>query len=153
MSRKLTHHFINVCRYCTKVYTSNRSTSLYCCKAHNSLYSKYGSLLDLALVRSSKFSKFSSTLLEIFRNDYLNIEEDWSRGYSSRCVKEDFGYDGPLPNTDAYLLVADFLICRKLHSGVCGGKIYFVKPFELLTTQEKLSKKIISVNNKFLRNN
>lgn len=134
-------NYTSICHYCGVIYKSNKSTSIYCCKQHNSLYHANGSQIDYSILNnhgvyenyheilSSLYDKgkfFTSLSLEALHHEALH----------------NHGYGGPLPKGNEILLVSGFLI-RKLFTPRMSLLYYAVKPMELITKHEKATCTII----------
>jgi len=128
-------NYTSICHYCGAIYKSNRSTSIYCSKQHNSLYHANGSQIDYGFLNS--------------RGEYVNYHEILSHIYGKarffeKLNQEDLygealfnqGYYGPLPKGNELLLVSGFII-RKLFTPRTAILYYAIKPMELLTKHEK----------------
>jgi hypothetical protein len=66
-----------------------------------------------------------------------DFESSWSHPLSYRCLREDYMYTGPLPSGEEYTLVGTYLIRAWIGEACDGGNIYAVKPFTLLTPEER----------------
>lgn len=126
-----------ICHYCGAIYGANRSTSKYCCKQHNSLYAANGSNIDYSILNSrNQYVSYYNVLSNLYRR--LGNNKTWTKGCSIYEVKDDYLYNGPLPDGDELLFVSGFLIHKQywLHR---LADFYFFKPMELLSKQEKAS--------------
>jgi hypothetical protein len=136
-------HYTNVCWYCGAIYQSNRSTSKYCSRRHNSLYYAYGSRLKPLLDASGIVVDYDSILEDIYSEQDIFYDDGWGVVYSGRCVIEDFGYTGPLPTGSELLLVGNYIINAFIGAAEDGSNIYCVKPFTNMTLNEKSTAVII----------
>lgn len=136
-------HYTNVCWYCGITYQSNRSTSKYCSKNHNSLYNAYGSRIKPLLDPYGRVVDYDSILEKIYSEEEIFYNDSWGALYSGRCIIEDFNYLGPLPTGFELLLVGNYLIKAFIGEAVDGSNIYCVKPFTKLSIVEKSTAIII----------
>jgi hypothetical protein len=136
-------HYTNVCWYCGTIYQSNRSTSKYCSRNHNSLYNAYGSRIKPLRDTNGIVVDYDSILEEIFSELQIFYDDGWGAAYSGRCVIEDFNYSGPLPMGSELLLVGNYFIKAFIGDADDGSNIYCVKPFTDLTLKEKSTAIII----------
>jgi hypothetical protein len=143
MHNNLSLNYTNVCSFCGKIYRSNRSTSKYCCKKHNSLFNAYGSQIKPLVDENGVAHSFDRVLTKIYlENDYLN-DNGWSAAYTHRCIREDFEYEGPLPEGQEILLVESYIIWVEVKGARNGENIYACKPYSDLTVKEKRKSVIV----------
>lgn len=136
-------HYTNVCWYCGAIYKSNRSTSKYCSKKHNSLFNAYGSRIRPVQDADGNIGDYDRILEEIYSELEISNFAGWGVNYSHRCILEDFYYDGPLPTGVELLLVGNYLIKAYIKDAWDGSNIYCAKPFTLLTIEEKSTAVIV----------
>src|SRR5690349_4483298 len=105
-------NYTNVCWYCGTIYKSNRSTSKYCCKKHNSLYSQYGPSISPSLNEAGIVVNYDPILEVIFQEDVNKNLGYVASGYLLRTIQEEFEYNGPLPSGDEILVVGSYVIKR-----------------------------------------
>lgn len=129
-----------ICWYCGEIYQANRSTSKYCCTKHNSLYHANGSNIDYSILNSQEqYVSYHDVLSKLYK--VLSNSNTWTRGCSINEVKEDFKYNGPLPDADEVLFVSGFLIQKQYRSHKLFD--YYFKPMYFLSKHEKASKRLI----------
>ena len=119
------------------IYKSNRSTSKYCCKQHNSLYAANGSNVDYTILNSKDRNvSYYKELQNLYAS--LGDFQRWTKGCSKYEVQDEYCYKGPLPDEDEILLVSGFLIKRRYWVNRYY-EYYQFKPMTLLTKPEKAS--------------
>ena len=136
-------HYTNVCWYCGAIYKSNRSTSKYCSKKHNSLFNAYGSRIKPIQDSSGNIVDYDRILEEVYSELEISDCSGWGANYSHRCVVDDFNYIGPLPTGMELLVVGSYMIKGFIGEAIDGSNIYCVKPFTELTLEEKGTARII----------
>src|SRR5438270_12728395 len=104
------HNYTSICHYCGKIYPCRRAASKYCCKQHNSLYSKYGCQIKATVTSCGAVYTFRHILQEIYQEWDIYYPGGWSVAYPLSTIRECFEYWGPLPCGDEILLVGHFLI-------------------------------------------
>ena len=144
MKQELSLNYTNVCWYCGAIYKSNRVTSKYCSKKHNSLYHKYGSQIKAFVNEKGQVLNLQNTLKEIYSEIDEYDVDGWGVYYSHRCIVEDFEYRGPLPTGNELVLVTNYLIRAEVRGAISGENIYSAKPFTLLTEKEKRTSIIVN---------
>ena len=134
-------NYTSICLYCGEIYLSNKSTSKYCCRNHNSMYNSIGSQIDNTILNcEGVYISYYVLLSKIYKSP---IEPpSWQGMFSYDFLVNDLSYDGPLPLGSEILLVSSFLI-RKSSLGYHNKCFYFIKPFHLLTKNEKARSIII----------
>lgn len=136
-------NFTNVCWYCGAIYKSNRSTSKYCCKKHNSLYSQYGVAIKPSISKEGVVINFDPILECIYKED-LNKDLGLSAsGYLMQTIRQEFEYSGPLPLGDEILVVGSYIIKKNSAISSDAYDIFYVKPFTLLTEEERMCSIIV----------
>jgi len=130
-------NYTSVCYYCGNIYTSNKSTSKYCCPNHNSLYHLNGAKIENPILTSKgTYVDYSDILLWIcikYEDESLHL---WSKSYSQHQLHSEFSYDGPLPMGSELILVGYYLI-KKMEMGGGYPSLYCVKMIHSLTKSEK----------------
>lgn len=139
-------NYTNVCWYCGVIYKSNRRTSKYCCKQHNSLYALYGPMVKSIVMVDGTMQNYDFFLRSIYNYAELENPDDWGMGYLKKTIQEDFEYQGPLPKGEEILVVGKYVIKRHAKGITTDQEVFFVKPFWLLTDTERMSSVIIAAN-------
>ena len=136
-------NYTYICHYCGAIYKSNKSTKKYCRRQHNSLYHANGSNIDYTILNSQNLHvSYYDILSDLYKT--LGITRTWTCGYSIDEVKDDYNYQGPLPEADELLFVSGFLIQKKYWSHKKCNYYYF-KPMQFLTKREKAINRIEKV--------
>ena len=142
-------NYTSICHYCGKIYRSNRSTSKYCSKQHNSLYAANGSNIDFTILNSQDmYISYHDVLSALYHR--IAIYRTWTKGCSHFEVVGRFRYKGPLPKADELLLVSGFLI-RKQYCPHRLRDYYYFKPMGILTKNEKAMYRIINPSFYYLK--
>lgn len=130
-------NYTSICFYCGVIYTSNKSTSKYCCREHNSMFSVNGTKINnLILTPNGTYVDYSFILLWICikHDDELNLHL-WSKGYTQLQLLQEFEYDGRLPQGSELIVVGQYLIKKtELSAELC---FYYVKMIFFITKSEK----------------
>lgn len=135
-------NYTSICHYCGAIYKSNRSTSIYCCTQHNSLFHANGSQIDYNVLTSNgEYVNYHEILSHIYEKGRFFKALDPEDLYGEALFNQ--GYIGPVPKGNELLLVSGFLI-RKLFTPQLTIIYYAIKPMELLTKHEKASCTIIT---------
>jgi hypothetical protein len=134
-------YYTNVCWFCGTIYKSNRSTSKYCSKKHNSLYAKYGSQFKSYVNIKGQIFDFENVFLELY-STFPSFNEDWCGPFLMIQLQE-FGYFGPFPKDDKTFLVGSFLLSSESRQLSLDPYRYFFKPFKSLTFKEKIILNIV----------
>lgn len=139
-------NYTNVCWYCGAVYKSNRRTSKYCCKQHNSLYALYGAMIKPIILADGKVCDYDFFLRSIYEHEMTNNPKEWGMGYLKKTIRNEFYYEGPLPIGEEILVVGKYVIKRHAKGITTDQELFFVKPFWLLTDNERMSSAIVAAN-------
>lgn len=153
-SKMLRENFTSVCHYCGVVFRSNKSTARFCCSAHRAAYSKRGSAVS-PLVMDRRSSEHQN-IDEVFAQFYAFSEtleergrDGWSVGLAEETINERFGYYGPFP-ADTRLVVMGSYVIKKVRwareEDDFLSLYYFVKPFTLLTEEERAVGALVHAN-------
>jgi hypothetical protein len=137
MNNDLSLNYTNVCWFCGKIYKSNRSTSKYCSKKHNSLYNMHGSQIKPLLDKHGVAHCFDWILKEMYLDAGYFMDDGWGEAFDLRCIRNDFKYTGPLPEGEELLLIQSYVIRAEVGQAWNGENIYCCKPFIELTIEEK----------------
>ncbi|MEO6230471.1 MAG: hypothetical protein ABJB11_12960 [Ferruginibacter sp.] len=130
-------NYTSICHYCGKIYKSNRSTSKYCCSQHNALYHLNGCQIQIFIQDHIGVLFDSYAALNAMYLPPLS-EDRWSKPYDILSVFSAANYLGTVPLGEEYILSGKFLIKRIITKTGCD--MFCIKPFNLLTKEEKISR-------------
>jgi hypothetical protein len=75
MINDLAKNYTSVCWFCGTIYQSNRSTSKYCSKKHNSLFALYGPQIKPIVNEKGEVMVYDDVLEEIHKWHDIQFEE------------------------------------------------------------------------------
>lgn len=142
-------NYTSICFYCGEIYKSNRSSSKYCCHKHNSLYHQNRSQIDYSIEDlDGVLINCHEALIKLHNGP--KDEDGWGPSHTIWSVYPGHFYFGPVPFGEEYLFVSGFLI-KKVTDDKNDHGLFFFKPFQKLTKEEKAKKTILEGNFKDLK--
>lgn len=132
-------NYQTVCHYCGIIFESNRSTGKYC-EGHNAMYHlAAGPMLKTSHVLGTDGVLFDVDpyLEAVYNQKEKKGKEGWHQGNYEFQLRREFNYKGPLPKGSEYLVLGSYVIKRWVDQKEATTPIYRVKPFKLLTPQER----------------
>lgn len=138
--KAINENYTSVCWYCGVIFRSNRPDAKHCSSKHRSLRGKHGPRIN-SMVKDGDGKYFYSdeSLNDAYEYHSIICEDGWSKGYTEAFFNNEFDYYGPFPKGSRTVVIGSFLL--KMHEWCdlfqfCINH-YFVKPIDLLITDEK----------------
>ncbi|RYY43442.1 MAG: hypothetical protein EOO06_19695 [Chitinophagaceae bacterium] len=140
--KTLKKNYTSVCHYCGLIFENNRSTAKYC-EGHNAMYHLAGG----PRLETKDVLGIDGVLFDVDR--YLDLvyndgkeknQEGWSKCYHKTELLARFGYKGPFPKGSEYLVLGSYVLRRTVDIYYQFKDEYAVKPFTLLTKEERATK-------------
>ena len=135
-------NYTTVCHYCGVIFENNRSTKKYC-DGHNAMYHTAGGpqLITTHVLNTEGVLFDVDPYLEaIYNHREEKLKDGWHQGNYEFQLRREFNYKGPLPKGSEYLVLGSYVIKRWVDLKEVTTPVYRVKPFTLLTPQERATK-------------